>query len=437
MPSDLDIAGELRSATRLATSLVDVPDLWPTVERRIRQRARSRRLVRLTVAAVLVVVVGTALVLARDDYRILSKRSTQAETQQVQPVSRQTWASMAPPPIFPRTRSTVVWTGTDVIELGGFRATGEAATDGAAFDVATSTWREIAAPPAAALGATVSVWTGQAVVAFGGVTADGVVDTASSLTTGALYDPVADSWETIATTDLGRVSSAGSYAVWTGHQVLVAGFQRPPVVGEESPDAPKGSEGAALYDPARDRWTTLPAAPEPLPPSGDAFWTGREMVVVGVDPATGPEPRDHVVALAFDPAASVWRSLPTPPLDPRPGMLAAWTGDEVVLGGGASATDPTSGAPVHVDAVAYDPTTDAWRRLPDAPVPFGGSTRYADVILGGKVAAYVTADPTARPLLFSPKRNVWAFGPVGRSRGDTTRPDLPVVSTGDQILLWV
>lgn len=78
------------------------------------------------------------------------------------------------------------------------------------------------------------------------------------------------------------------------------------------------------------------------------------------------------------PTVSGWTRLPDPPLSPRVGASAAWTGDEVmVIGGwdflcppGASCVGPTK-APF-TDGAAFDPSTQTWRPVADAPAAFQG-----------------------------------------------------------------
>lgn len=91
-----------------------------------------------------------------------------------------------------------------------------------------------------------------------------------------------------------------------------------------------------------------------------------------------------------------WRELPTPPLSPRAGALAVWTGREVVfLGGEARPCAPyvSCDAALSVeemtrmygekhDAAAYDLASGTWRRLTPVPTRVGlGSAWYA----GGRV----------------------------------------------------
>jgi hypothetical protein len=94
---------------------------------------------------------------------------------------------------------------------------------------------------------------------------------------------------------------------------------------------------------------------------GSLVGTGR----VSIDPSHG---------------AGSWRELPAPPLSPRADAVSAWTGREVIVLGGdpdpcppnADCADATSELR---DGAAYDPATNAWRNIADAPVPVGPGDR--------------------------------------------------------------
>src|SRR5262249_56557290 len=98
----------------------------------------------------------------------------------------------------------------------------------------------------------------------------------------------------------------------------------------------------ATYNPAANSWTTGPAAPAQVPSFGDAFWTGKQMIVWGyVSPG-------HLQGVAYDPATGKWSMLPASPLGRagRDSMLAVWTGRDLVVCGGANpAGRPQDAAP--------------------------------------------------------------------------------------------
>jgi len=70
-----------------------------------------------------------------------------------------------------------------------------------------------------------------------------------------------------------------------------------------------------------------------------------------------------------------WERLPDPPLAPRSNVIAVWTGREALFVGGDTFICPPStsctgdGVTVFSDGAAFDPTTQTWRLIADAPVP--------------------------------------------------------------------
>lgn len=92
--------------------------------------------------------------------------------------------------------------------------------------------------------------------------------------------------------------------------------------------------------------------------------------------------------VAAEPPAQ-WRTLATSPLSPRTHAVSAWTGTEAVFLGGETGdicppnADCQGGATLAKDGAAYDPVTDHWRRIADAPVALAGPTPPA--VLGDEV----------------------------------------------------
>jgi hypothetical protein len=177
--------------------------------------------------------------------------------------------------------------------------------------------------------------------------------------------------------------AAGRTEVWTGTEMIVAGTN-------------PGSDGtfihstnvAEAYSPATNSWRMLAT-----PPTTQnycrrgAVWTGKEMLVWGCS------------LLAFDPAKNVWRRLPDPPT--RQGIVV-WTGRELVGWGGGCCGD------VSDDGSAYNPETNTWRKLAQAPVagqqsPAGAWTDHELVILSGQ-------SPDGKPVggaAYDPENDTW------------------------------
>jgi len=417
----MDVAFEerLRSELRTSAEAVTVAgDLPARVDRRIRRRRRHTASVRVAAGVMVVAALVAGLTVGRrggDD-------ATELLAPPVGSAAEGMWESLPEAPISARFQQASVWTGDEMIVFGGYDGAGGGSADGAAaYSPATGSWRRLADPPDDVSGAPVAVWTGSEVVAFGGPPEGG--------THGAVYDPQADEWRPVASSVLGTAVSSVTHANWTGTQVLLVGAS-----------GPRGERGAALYDPATDRWTGLPDAPEALP-EGKAVWTGSELVVVGTDEGSGSRAPQRLYALALDPATARWRTLPDAPLAARGQALVAWTGSEIVVAGGHDYARASSVGD-HRDAAALDPATGTWRLLPEAPAAFEGIDRYDDVTVDGQVIAFLTADPEGRVLVFDPATEAWRWA-TAPDRPELQAPDelpgrreAPVVSTGSSALIW-
>jgi hypothetical protein len=323
------------------------------------------------------------------------------------------WARLPRAPIAPRSEYAAVWTGKEMIVWGGYSNTTHG--DGAAYDPAIRTWTKIAAGPLTAQDLPVAVWTGKDMLLFGGSGPSG----ASS--DGAAYDPATNTWRKLAPIPRslgGNLTGSGSYAVWTGKVMVAWGF-----FGNGGGPRGGGSLAAATYDPAANSWTTGTVAPAQAPLFGDAFWTGKQMIVWGsVSPG-------RIQGIAYDPATRRWSTLPASPLGraARDSMLAVWTGRYLVVGGGNSRTG------LQKDAAAYDPATGSWKRLPDAPVGFEGNGTAPDIWTGATVITIEDGVPGGRPLSLDLTTRRWSLGPKAPVPG---RQEAHELWTGSEVLVW-
>ncbi|MFI5040980.1 MAG: hypothetical protein ACHQNA_03855, partial [Acidimicrobiales bacterium] len=184
--------------------------------------------------------------------------------------------------------------------------------------------------------------------------------------------------------------------------------------GPESPGA-VGREVVLAYNPATDRWRSLP--PSGLSPRQGAFtvWTGSELVVWGgltLDYTSG-----YGYTTAFgdgarlDPVTGTWRRLPAAPVAARGMAAAAWSGQEVLLWGGASGPGTEVG-----QGAAYDPLSDRWRALPPSPLraksqPAGVWTGRFIMIIGGAVGQTLPV-PGPGAAAYDPSTNTWTALPA-------------------------
>ncbi|MGE0879531.1 MAG: hypothetical protein AB7L13_09360 [Acidimicrobiia bacterium] len=210
----------------------------------------------------------------------------------------------------------------------------------------------------------VVAWTGDKIVVFGGwLPLPGVTDPVPSgdrrewLDDGAIYDPAADRWETMPRPPVSPSGWQAFSATWTGREVVVVGRR---TIGRDGDGRPLTEPFAAAFDIGQRHWRTIvvPASALALGVHS-AVWTGSELLIWGYNDALADLP---LVELALDPVTSTWRELAPSGFTERTGQAAVWTGQEmIVVGGSGDGID-------QVTASAYDPETDAWRPLPDAPL---------------------------------------------------------------------
>lgn len=313
------------------------------------------------------------------------------------------WRAVDPGPLATRAEAKAVWTGKEVLVVGGLSIDQyRAFRDGAAFDPAGATWRPI--PPRPVAGRVMhAVWTGEELVTFG---TDGIA--LDNLTTGAAYNPVTNVWRNVSLPPSTRVPTD---VIWTGRRILA--WQ------------PEGPSPGALYDPATDLWTPIRASAVPGAVSyGRALWIGAELAIQGGMAPPNGGPVEQRLFL-FDPDQDVWRVSGRLPGDLSPWLFIAgvWTGREAVFTG--------NGGPGPGATYAYDPKADRWREVAnldsgEAGAPRGG-VRLDDgrVVVGGANAR----DPLQ---ILDPESGEWRGS--GPPPGPLTT-EAPI-SVGSSVFLW-
>ena len=424
-----DLAGRLRAlADRAPTQPSARPLVHPVVTTR-----RSRALE--AVAALVVVAVAAAGVVwaltQRDADTTVTvgpeptpAPTTSTDLPQPPPATLIGWSSLPPGPVDGRTFPVAVWTGAELIVWGGETESEVSwANDGAALDPATGGWRPLAPAPLSPRSEHVAVWTGTEMIVCCGRAPDGDHRRA------AAYDPATDTWRRLADPPF---DASFAVAVWTGSEMLVTGgadftgtaaydpatdtwrsLADPPAVIERRADAawtgthlvvwPRVFTGAPglLYDPAADTWRALPELPDELHADrASMVWTGDEIVVWG---STSVNNVGGTVGARIRPGDDVWRPIvdaPLPAYDPRNDTFGAssavWTGSEMLIWAGAIGTDHPDDT--RSPTLAYNPTTDTWRRLDEAPIGayhppmvWTGTSAY---VLAQSTLAFTPPDPT-------------------------------------------
>jgi hypothetical protein len=243
---------------------------------------------------------------------------------------------------------SAVWTGDEMIVWGGVgrHRRGETAA-AAAYHLDTDTWRIIADAPLTPRAGHLAVWTGKEMVVWGGfLTAyereryDGE---------GAAYDPATDSWRMLPRAPL--PAGYDAMGAWTGREIVVLATR----MGDEPTNAPKQAQAAA-YEPGRDTWRRTEQPPMAAYVSPPAVTVAGELFLLSLGGTVdGGEvngyARSYPTGGIYSVAQDEWRLHADPPEHPNQTWPQVAMGDEVVI-----------------DGLAYDPRDDSWRPLPGFPL---------------------------------------------------------------------
>lgn len=216
-------------------------------------------------------------------------------------------------------------------------------------------------------------------------------------------------------------------AVWTGSKMIVWG-------GYGS--SPTYKLDGASYDFASNKWTTIASAPSNMSAGRRehaAVWTGSKMLIWGGRSSSTV----YKDGAAYDPATDSWTTIPDAPLTVRHSVAAVWspTTNEMLVWGGCTGTTCSS---VAGDGAAYDPTTNTWTALPAAPIAARGDaagvwTGTDFLIFGGINSSTVGQTDGAR---FDPVTRAWTKFSSPPSTIFDPRYDGVRVWNGSSLFMW-
>jgi hypothetical protein len=157
-----------------------------------------------------------------------------------------------------------------------------------------------------------------------------------------------------------------------------------------------------LLDPLTGSADELSAAPLAARAFPAVAWTGSELIVWG-----GWDLHDGFFddGAAYDPASDQWRPLPQAPIEARM-PFSVWTGSELLVWGSRIRDKRL------VDGAAFDPAADSWRQIADAPLELTDGTAvwtgkevivFGAALHGGNQAESDTAIAAA----YDPAEDMW------------------------------
>ncbi len=264
------------------------------------------------------------------------------------------WVRFGPPG--PRSEHTSVWTGTELIVWGG-QSSSYILDTGAIYNPVTDSWTDISMTNAPSFRTQhTAVWSGTEMIVWGGY---GALPTEKN--DGARYDPVTDTWTTMTTTD----APAGRYihtAVWAPSEGLML------IWGGNGSTNPFLDDGAR-YDPVADSWVAMSTSGAPTGRRNHtAVWTGALMIIWGGNDSSGYL-SDGV---KYAPAADLWTTIATTDQPcSRAKHSAIWSDSAkaMIIWGGVGTVAPGT----YNDGAKYEPLYDSWTQLSttDAPTARG------------------------------------------------------------------
>ena len=231
--------------------------------------------------------------------------------------------------------------------MGGYPASRITSRTVQVYDIATDRWElgpELPQPNNHGMAAAVN----GRIYLIGGQTTD---DQQGATAVDRVYelDPAHGTWVEKARMPTAR---SGGVAVVLNGKIYVAGGR-----------VPRGND-FAVYDPAADQWEVLPILPSQRNHIAGAAINGR-IHIVGGRLGNGLSPLKSDENEVYDPLTRAWTSA-APMLRGRSGMNGVVARGCFHVWGGEA---PTGMTPDHD---YYDPRSDAWRSLPNMPIPTHG-----------------------------------------------------------------
>jgi hypothetical protein len=312
------------------------------------------------------------------------------------------WEPFDAGPLAPRSEPKSVWTGTEMLVVGGLTEEGPV-NDGAAFHPSTDKWRRIPDMPHQGRVLAV-VWTGRELMTLSMTGTDTLLGPNSSGANAVhLFDPRTDTWRSGPDAPTGLIFP---YLAWTGTEAIVWSQGR-----------------GGMFDPSTNAWRELPPVGiVTMMPGSRGKWIPKPGVLAvqgNLEPGSS-DVRNTGIAL-FDPKTNQWSGPFKPPIP-----LSAQA--EAVVVGSLEVFAAEFAGP----AIAFDAVSREWSEIASAPGP--RSPGYFIGIPIDADRAIVRLGGDAVPLgLVDIKTGEWSHA---AAPGGMPSPDGAFVWTGKEVLLW-
>ncbi len=296
----------------------------------------------------------------------------------------------------------MVWTGSEVLDVGGDFHGEVFGIGGSAFNPALNRWRILPFLPLPASDMSevrAGVWTGSELVV---VVVPNVGSDSGGRTAAVALRPEARQWSRLPSPPT-SVTDPNPGIVWTGREVALI----------SSGDLAEGSVEALFFEPGERRWRTVPA---PRIPSGYvAYPAGHDIVVIGHDIVVVGG-LDRTTAWLLVGSGRRWHRLAPPPATPMGfAGASAWTGHKlVVVQRACNGRSPL--------LTTYDRSSNRWSLRPIDPSPLschqGRLTAWTghEMLVTGETSSLVQLGPAGAAL--DPASGHWRPMPIGPPLGD-------------------
>ena len=306
----------------------------------------------------------------------------------------------------PRYLHSAVWTGTEMIIWGGTEEYIQGTTpktrlaiSGGRYNPTTNSWLPMRDAPLTRREGYSILWTGTHLIVYGGTlpsqsTESGWVSGPTN--TGAIYDPITDTWTGLPITS---VSRTGHSAFWAGNKMLIWGGS---IANPNWPyNTPTTSED--LFNVSNFQWTNL-QIPSDARVAGPAMWTGSELIIWGGAGVGGG---------FYNPNTNAWVSISE---FGAPGLGSLfWTGNKMIVWGPGQAGG------------IYNSLSDSWSQI-----SITGAINGKAVWAGSELIVWDSFNKKSSA--FDPDSNSWRkFSEIG---APTARYNDSLTWTGTQLIIW-
>jgi N-acetylneuraminic acid mutarotase len=241
------------------------------------------------------------------------------------------------------------WTGTHIISWGDI-VSGVTTNTGEIFDPGSNSWSSISTVNAPEPRTLfASAFSGTKLIVWGGTEEE----TDFIYNNGGIYNIATNTWSAMSQVNA-PTARFNALSVWTGSKLIVFG-------GQQDYTSTTNNDGG-VYDLATDTWTDMSTVNAPTTRRyASAVWTGDEMIVWGGAEFPQCSSCNYPTALntgaRYNPTTNTWTPISTNGAPSgRAGHVAVWTGSRMIIWGGGDFWLSI----YQNDGALYDPQTDTW-----------------------------------------------------------------------------